>query len=219
PAGLARSKGLRLDFGYMRLHSGLEINGEESYVEPLGGLNVGIVAPGQFGKFRFAFGLGLLLNDQRMSRTRTAIADRPRWELYDTRMHKVFLATNLAIRPVDWLILGGGITFQAPSELTLTLEGDAGLFPAAARVEHMFTGDLQSIRYPQVGIQIVPPGGFSFGLTYRGKFLLENTVRAKADVDLPILTDVDLGLLLDLVSVSRSHYGPQQVSAGAAYRL
>src|SRR5690606_15896103 len=85
PAGLARSQGLRLDFGYVRLHSDLSINGEDSNVEPLGAIQVGLVAPGQFGKFRFAFGLALLLNDQRMSRTRTAIADRPRWELYDTR--------------------------------------------------------------------------------------------------------------------------------------
>jgi long-chain fatty acid transport protein len=218
PAGLARGDSLRIDVGYVRLHSNFEINGEDSGVEPLGALNVGIVAPGQFGKLRFAFGLGLLLNDQRMSRTRSAITNRPRWELYDTRMHKVFLATNLAIRPVDWLIIGGGITFQAPSELTLQLEGSTIPFvPTSTRVEHMFTGDLTSIRYPQVGIQIVPHGGFSFGVTYRGEFLLENTVNAKADVDLPFSPDVDLGLLLDLTSVSRAHFGPQQLSMGAAY--
>lgn len=215
PAGLARSQGLRLDFGYVRLHSDLSINGEDSNVEPLGAIQVGLVAPGQFGKFRFAFGLALLLNDQRMSRTRTAIADRPRWELYDTRMHKVFLATNLAIRPFDWLVLGGGITFQAPSDLALRLEGTAGLLPSAARAEHMFTGDLKSIRYPQVGLQLLPHERLSIGLSYRGKFLLQNTVRADADVGLAGFAD--LGLVLDLLSVSRSHYGPHQVTAGFAY--
>jgi long-chain fatty acid transport protein len=214
PAGLVRGDGIRLDFGYVRLNSDFSMNGADSYVEPLGALNVGLVAPGQFGNFKFAFGIGLLLNDQRMSRTRSAITSRPRWELYDTRMHKVFLATNLAIRPFDWLLIGGGITFQAPSELTLQLEGSTIPF-GPTRAEHMFTGDLTSIRYPQVGIQIVPPGGFSFGATYRGKFLLENTVRAVADVEIPIITDLELAL--DLTSISRAHYGPNQVSVGVAY--
>src|SRR5690554_2296809 len=185
PAGLARGDGLRVDIGYLRLHSGLSINGVDSNIEPVGALNVGIVAPGRFGNFRFAFGLGLLLNDQRMSRTRSAILNRPRWELYDTRPHKVFLTTNLAIRPVDWLIIGGGITFQAPSELTLQLDGGADIVdPSGARAEHMFTGDLMSIRYPQAGLQILPTDDLSFAFTYRGSFLPHNTLRAKADIDI-----------------------------------
>lgn len=216
PAGLARGDGLRVDIGYLRLHSGLSINGVDSNIEPVGALNVGIVAPGKFGNFRFAFGLGLLLNDQRMSRTRSAILNRPRWELYDTRPHKVFLTTNLAIRPVDWLIIGGGITFQAPSELTLQLDGGADIVdPSGARAEHMFTGDLMSIRYPQAGLQILATDYLSFGFTYRGSFLLHNTLRAKADIDILNLSDV--ALLLDLMSLSRTTYGPQQISFGGAF--
>ncbi|NLE49531.1 MAG: hypothetical protein GX614_14125 [Sandaracinaceae bacterium] len=216
PAGLARGESLRIDLGYLRLHSGLSINGVDSNIEPVGALNVGIVAPGRFGNFRFAFGVSLLLNDQRMSRTRSAILNRPRWELYDTRPHKVFLTTNLAIRPLDWLILGGGITFQAPSELTLQLDGGADIVdPSGARAEHMFTGDLMSIRYPQAGIQILAGKCLSFGVTYRGSFLLQNTLRAKADID--ILNLADVALLLDLISLSRTTYGPQQVAIGAAF--
>lgn len=41
PAGLARGESLRIDLGYLRLHSGLSINGVDSNIEPVGALNVG----------------------------------------------------------------------------------------------------------------------------------------------------------------------------------
>ena len=108
PAGIVRGPGLRLSVSYVSVSSLLEINGNDSDVERMSGLTIGIVAPLQIGDFRFGFGLGVHLPDQRLSRTRSTIQTRPRWERYDTRPHKVFLSTNIAFRPIDWLLIGVG---------------------------------------------------------------------------------------------------------------
>ncbi len=220
PAGLARAEGLQVTYGYLRLHSMLEINGASSDVEPVGVSDIGLVVPAQFGDFRFAFGLGVMLNDDRLSRTRSAIFERPRWEMYDTRPHKVFLSANLAIRPVDWLYIGAGMVFQAPSELVLGLRGTAELSQPEQfeRLEHGFTGDLTSIRYPHVGVQVDPHESFSFGVSYRGEFTLGSDLRAIADASVTLLGAEVTPLLLDLHSVSVSTFGPQQVVLSTSAR-
>lgn len=219
PAGLARSGSLRLGVGYFSTENRLSINGSDSDVERISGLNVTVLAPATFGNFRFAFGLGLHLPDQRLSRTRSSLVDRPRWELYDTRPHKVYLTTSLAIRPVDWLTLGAGITFQSPSKLSLQIRGTADAINAEtrSRLEHEFEGDLVSIRYPSAGIQVVPNDWLSFGLVYRASFELKNTIQAGVDGNLTGFGDpIPIGFTL--VSTSVSTFGPQQVVLAAAYR-
>tara|TARA_B100001750_G_scaffold242263_1_gene255350 strand:+ start:223 stop:1575 length:1353 start_codon:yes stop_codon:yes gene_type:complete len=218
PAGLVRSGQLRLSIGYMDVHHFLELNGQRSDVERHGALIVGLVAPVNLGDARFAFGLGLHLPDQRLARTRSAVVDRPRWEMYDTRPGRIYLATNLAFSPVSWLTLGVGITFQAPSELTLDIRGDADAFmpDTQSRLEHQFRGDLTSIRYPQAGLQIRPHEMISIGLAYRGSFELRNTIIALADAN---ITGVGEPIPLDfsLVAITTSMYGPQQASLGFAF--
>ena len=220
PAGLSGAEGVRLSIGYLSAHSFLQINGNRSSVERLGGSNVGIVAPGKFGKVRFAFGLGLHLNDQRLARTRSAATDRPRWEMFDTRPHRVWLATNLAVAPTPWLRIGAGITFQSPSDLTLDLRGTLDLFNAErdSRIEHQFKGDLTSIRYPQAGIQVRVHERLWLGVTYRGSFELKNLLSASALAEIAGLGDpIPLTFLLDTISVSM--FGPQTVVLSAAFNL
>lgn len=217
PAGLVRAGNLRLGVGYLSTENRLSINGVDSDVERISGLNVTIVAPATFGQFRFAFGLALHLPDQRLSRTRSSLVDRPRWELYDTRPHKVYMTTSLGIRVVEWLTLGAGITFQSPTELSLNIRGTADLLDAErdSRLEHEFKGDLVSIRYPSAGLQIIPNDWLSFGLTYRASFELKNTIRAGVDGDLTGLGEIPIDF--GLVSTSVSTFGPQQLVLGVAY--
>ena len=218
PAGLVRSGELRLSVGYVDVHPFLSINDERSAVDRHGALLVGLVAPVTVGNARFAFGLGLHLPDQRLARTRSAVVTRPRWEMYDTRPGRIYLATNLAFSPAPWLTLGVGITFQAPSELTLDIRGNAAYFNAErlSRLEHQFKGDLTSIRYPQAGIQVRPHEMVSIGLAYRGSFELKNTIIALADANITGIGD-PIPLDFSLVSATTSMYGPQQASLGIAF--
>lgn len=216
PAGLAASEGVQLSVGYVNLHPFLEIDGERSSVERFGTLEVGMVAPVKVGNVVTAFGLGLMLPDQRLARTRSTIVTRPRWEMYDTRSQRIFLAANLAIRPVEWLTIGAGIAFQAPSELTLDIRGDLALDDpeANSRLEHQFKGDLTSIRYPAAGFQIEATDWLSFGLSYRGQYTLANRIVALADVR--VMRIATLEFLLDTYSTSL--FGPQQASLSFAFR-
>lgn len=219
PAGLVRSGELRLTVGYLNVNHFLNINDERSSVERHGAMLVGLVAPATFGDARVAFGLALHLPDQRIARTRSAVVTRPRWEMYDTRPGRIYLATNIAVSPVPWLTLGAGITFQSPSELTLDIRGDVNaLSPdSRSRLEHQFKGDLTSIRYPQAGIQIHPHEMFSFGLTYRGSFELRNRIIALADANITGIGSDPIPLAFSLDADTTSMYGPQQVSVGAVF--
>ena len=213
PGGLARSNGPRFSLGYMSLHPSLSINDSQSDVERFGALQVGFIAPVHVAKVNVAFGLGLILPDQRIARTRSVVVGRPRWELYDTRAHRLFLAANLSIRPVEWLSFGAGIAFQAPSRMTLDIRGDLSVrFPEdGSRLRHQFEGDLTTIRYPQAGIQLKLHQRFALGLAYRGEYTLRNTIVATADVGVTIAR-----LDFDLLTASTSLFGPQQLSLSAA---
>ncbi|MBX3250163.1 MAG: outer membrane protein transport protein [Myxococcales bacterium] len=214
PAGLAAAEGIQLSIGYLSLSPFLDVNGERSNVERFGSLEVGMIAPVKLGDVTVAFGLALMLPDQRLARTRSTILNRPRWEMYDTRSQRLFLAANLAIRPVRWLTIGAGIAFQAPSELTLDIRGDLALAnpEANSRLEHQFKGDLTSIRYPAVGFQIRPNDWVSFGMTYRGQYELANRIIALADVRVARIADLTFGL----DTLSTSLFGPQQIATSFA---
>jgi long-chain fatty acid transport protein len=218
PAGIVRGPGLRLSLSYVSVNSALEINGNDSNVERMSGVTIGIVAPLQIGDFRFGFGLGVHLPDQRLSRTRSTIQTRPRWERYDTRPHKVYLSTNIAFRPIDWLLIGAGITFQSPSDLQLVIDGDANLFFVNnTRLRHQFQGDLTSARYPQVGTQIIASDSLSFGISWRGSLNLRNLLSATVDGNV-VVGNVSAPLDFSLVSDSVSTYMPQQLTLGVAAR-
>lgn len=218
PAGLARGSELRIAVGYNRIHSNLQIAGTDSGLDPVAGTNFGIVAPIPLGRTRLAFGIAAHLPDQRISRTRSVLLDHPRWELYDTRPHKIFLSTSVAFQPVSWLRFGGGITFQSPSSLALNLRGTADFFmPAASALEHEFRGNLLSIRYPHAGIQVDPNEHVSFGFTYRGRLRVVTRLTAIVDGDITGFTDpipVDFSLL----NVGVSTFFPQEIVLSAAVR-
>ncbi|MDH5491184.1 MAG: outer membrane protein transport protein [Myxococcales bacterium] len=219
PAGLARAEGLTLGLGYFSLHSRLSIEGSDSEVERIGGLELGVAAPASFGWLKIAFGLGLQLPDQRLSRTRSAVPERPRWEMYDTRPHRVFLAANLGLRLFDWLYLGGGIIFQSPSQMYVEIRGDADIVSPERRthLEHQFKGDLISQRYPIFGAQLRASDWLSVGLTYRGSVTLDNGVQAIIDGHFTGLGD-PIPVDFYLQSLALGLFAPQQLALGIALR-
>lgn len=237
PAGLVRSDELRLSVGYFLSDLSMEINGVDSELETVRGVVFGLVAPGKIGDVEFAFGLGGHLNDHLLSRTLGRPPDETRWLLHDNRPHRIFLATTLAVRPVDWLLLGGGIAFQSRSSSQLGIRGDiavdagsmlngepSGIDPEAeSRLEHSLQSELTTIRYPQVGIQIVPIPELSFGLAYRGEFELRVNLEAEVDSTLDARVvrgspGVPIPAYFELVSDSINAFQPQQVAFGTSYK-
>jgi long-chain fatty acid transport protein len=180
PAGIVRGDRVALEFGYFRTIGEFEINGYDSGIDSVSGLLVGAAIPGEIGPLRFAFGVGLHLPDGRVSRSRTLPREQPRWEFYDNRPHRAYIAANVAIRPLDWLLIGGGIGFQARSANELTLRGELhALAPETSTfLEHEANVSLRTLRFPIAGIQILPHERVSIGLAYRGQIGILNDLDA-----------------------------------------
>ncbi|MEZ4329132.1 MAG: outer membrane protein transport protein [Polyangiales bacterium] len=218
PAGLVGSPGLRLSLSYASLSSDLHINDVNSHVERISGLNLGIVAPAAIGSVRLAFGLAVHLPDQRINRTRSSLPSRPFWTLYDSRPHKVYLATNLALQLVPWLNVGVGVTFQSASTMELDIVGDINfLRTSQTRLTHQLQGDLLSSRAFQAGAQVRPLDWLSIGLTWRGALALRDQLTARVEGGLTGLGPA-FPVSFELVSRSVGAYIPQQLVVGVAAR-
>jgi long-chain fatty acid transport protein len=219
PAGLARAPGFRIQTAWFGALHELRINGLDSNVDPASGGILGFSVPGQIDDFRFAFGLALHLPDNRVSRTRTLPRAQPRWELYDNRPQRTYLATHVAIQPVEWLSLGGGIGFLSRSDFRVDLRGTLDLVApeTGARLEHEFSGQLFTIRFPQLGAQVQPIEELCFGVVYRGQYALQNTLVTEV---LATITAGDLAIpgTFFLLSESVNAFIPQQLSFGASAR-
>ena len=226
PAGLARGEHVRVAVGWFGAHHELQIDDFDSNVDPVHGITAGLVVPGNIDGFRFAFGVGVHLNDDRISRTRSLPRARPRWEFYDNRPHRTYLAAHLAIRPWDWLLIGGGISFLSYSRNVLSIRGYIDVLrpDVGSRVEHEVAADLTTIRYPQVGIQIVPIPELSFGVVYRGEFALSSSLEAEVGTPGDMSTtrllvgDIAIPGYFNLVSESVNAFVPQQLSVGASWQ-
>lgn len=214
PANLARSRALEIGVGYFRASHYLEINGNDTGVDPVKGFNGGLVAPGSLFKIPFAFGLAVHLPDDRISRVRALRQEQPRWELYDNRNQRLWLAANLAIEPFDWLWIGGGLSFMSSTRGRLDIGGRANVFqPDSSQLRHEVDADLTAIRYPQAGLRVQPLDKLALALAYRGEFQLGLDLTAHLEGDISGLTTA----LYDLHTVSVNNFLPQQVVLGAAY--
>lgn len=227
PAGVVRSEHLRIQLGWFGAVHDLYLNEYSSGVDPVHGVVLGLNVPGNIDGFRFAFGLGVHLNDQRVSRTRTLPRTRPRWELYDNRPHRTYLATHVAIEPIEWLRIGGGISFLSYSANQLRIRGTLDfLQPQRAQLEHELSGELITIRYPQVGIQVGPFEGLDFGITYRGEFALDNQLIAEVGntdgdpLNAAIIEAIgfEIPAYFFLLSQSVNAYVPHQISFAASWQ-
>jgi long-chain fatty acid transport protein len=230
PAGLVRGSALRIGLGWYGAIHDLRVDGASSNVDPLHGAVMGLVVPGHFGDFRFAFGLAVHLPDDAVSRTRSLPHAQPRWELYDNRGHRTYLAAHLAIRPWDWLLIGGGISFLSMSSNALTIRGDLDVRNAmSSHLDSSLAANLTTIRYPQLGIQIIPMPELSFGLVYRGQFALDNTLTAEVGCSTTMPGCSHDAMLhynafafrgyFDLFTESVNAYVPQQISLGGSWSI
>lgn len=216
PAALARSRGLEIGLGYFRAEHSLEINGRDNAVDPVKGLNGGFVAPGTLLGIPFAFGVAVHLPDDRISRVRALRQEQPRWELYDNRNQRLFLAANLAIEPTPWLWIGGGLSFMSSTTGRLDITGGANVFrPDDSRLRHEVDADLTAIRYPQAGVRVALGKDVALAAVYRGQFQLGLDLSARLLGDVSGLTTA----LYELRTSSVNNFLPQQVVLGGSWAV
>ncbi len=223
PAGLVRGDELRIDVGWFYADSDLSLSGEDTNVDPVHGLVAGIAAPGRAFGVPIAFGLGLHLPDDRVSRVRSIRQQQPRWEMYDNRNQRLYLAANLAIEPLPGLAIGGGLAFMSSTKGTLDVSGEV-VFPAAdeSELRHRVDADLTAVRYPQAGVRWAPRDWIELGVVYRGEFQLdldilaslEGSVATERGCDESACAVADGVLILETHSVNA--FLPQQVAGGVA---
>lgn len=216
PAALARSRGLELAIGYFRADHTLEMNGRDNGVDPVKGINGGLVAPGRLFGIPFAFGIAVHLPDDRLSRVRALRQEQPRWELYDNRNQRLFFAANVAIEPVPWLQIGGGLSFMSSTRGKLDITGSANVLrPDDSQLRHEVDADLTAIRYPEAGIRIVPSDRVALAAVYRGEFQLGLDLGAHLKGDIAGLTTA----LYELETHSVNNFLPQQAVFGGSWLL
>lgn len=220
PSGLALARGTDISIGYVRVNHSLQMNGSDSEVDPVRGLVGGIVAPGSIGFLPFAFGIATHLSDERLSRARTMKMEEPRWVFYDNRTQLLYISADLAIRPFDWLAVGGGVTFLAATRGGFGITGTAVL-PAGDRTEydsqlrHEVDADLTSVRYPTFGITVRPSDLFDIGLVYRGEAKVELAIDAQLEGEIDA-TLLRVPARYTLVSHTANIFIPRQVVLGTS---
>lgn len=216
PAALARSRGLELGFGYFRAAHSLAMNGQDNHVDPVKGVNGGLVAPGELLGVPFAFGIAVHLPDDRISRVRALRQEQPRWELYDNRNQRLYLAANLAIQPLPWLWLGGGLSFMSSTRGRLDITGGANLFrPDDSKLRHEVDADLTAVRYPQAGVRVALGPRAALAAVYRGEFKLALDLSTHLAGDLSGLTTARY----ELETHSINNFLPRQVTIGGAWAV
>lgn len=215
PAALARSRGFELSIGYFRADHSLEIDGRDTGVDPVKGLNGGIVVPGTLFRIPLAFGIGVHLPDDRLSRVRALRQEQPRWELYDNRNQRLFLAACVAISPVPWLQIGGGLSFMSSTRGRLDITGRANVFrPDDSELRHEVDADLTAIRYPHVGVRAELSKEVALAAVYRGEFQLGLDLSARLAGN---ISDLTTALFL-LETSSVNNFLPQQVVLGGEWK-
>jgi long-chain fatty acid transport protein len=220
PANLAQVRKLDLTVGYFSATHHLQTNGHDNDVDPVRGLVGGFVAPGKIFGFPFAFGIAVHLPDDRLSRVRALRQEQVRWELYDNRNQRLYLAANLAVTPFDWLELGGGISFMSSTTGRLDITGQANILtPIQSQLRHEVEASLGAIRYPQFGARLKLHPSLALAVVYRGQFQLNLDISAR------LLGDISLGTgsalttaFYGLRAQSVDAFLPQQVVLGSSWR-
>ncbi len=218
PAGIVDAEGVRIGVGYYWAENNLRINGQDSGVKASHGVNFGLAASGNFFGLPIGLGIATHIPDEGLSRLTALKQEVPRWELYDNRSSVIFLAANLAIRPVEWLELGGGLAFLAATRGRFEITGTADLLhPYDSKLRHEVDVDLTSVRYPQVGALVHLGELVSMGLVYRGQTNLDLQLDGKIDATIDA-AGIPVPLAYELFARTLQAFLPQQVVLGASYR-
>jgi long-chain fatty acid transport protein len=218
PAALVGARGPSLSIGYVYAWNHLSMNGQDSGVANVHGVVGGLALPGKLFGVPFAFGVGLYLPDAGLSQVTALHQETPRWALYDERASIVYIAANLAVRPVSWLEVGGGVGFLAATRGTFTITGTADLQNNySSQLRHEVNADLQAVRYPQVGARFKVPGFGYLAAVYRGQTSIQLQLNAYLQ---GTISDIGISapLVYTLTTSTVDAFLPQQVVLGTSFQ-
>jgi len=222
PALLATFDDIHIDLGYQYARPSLLVNDLDLHVNSSRGLAAALTVPGRVGSKRVAFGGGLFLPDERISRVRTPAAEQPRFQYYDNRPQRLVLAANLGVELTGRLFVGAGISYMSSTKGNVFLQGRVG-FPNAEDSDMVMAidVDLRTIRYAQAGALFRATPWLDLGFSYRGGFVLvlDQGFVIEGDVGSAGQPPVVEDGYFKLQTISQDLFQPAQYTAGLSARL
>jgi hypothetical protein len=217
-AGLAEAPGIEVSAGYFHVGQHLQVGGADNGVDDVQGLVAGVVAPGKIFGIPFAFGVGLHLPDDGISFIKARRQGVPRWELYDTRQKLLYLEASVAVRPFDFVEVGGGLAYLSATHGRFGIRGTAdAVSPFESKLEHEVDADLTAVRFPFAGLRLIWEGWGALGVTYRGQSNLELELDALLEGVVDV-AGIQVPLLYSLEARTISAFTPQQVVVGVSFQ-
>ena len=218
PAGIVDDEGIRIGVGYFWAENNLRINDQDSGVKSSHGVTFGLAASGKIFGFPIGLGIATHIPDEGLSRLTALRQEIPRWELYDNRSSVIYLAANLAIRPWEFLEIGGGMSFLAATRGRFEITGAADLLqPYDSKLRHEVDVDLTSVRYPQAGVLVHLAKAASLALVYRGQTNLDLQLDGTIDATINAV-GFEVPLAYELQARTVQAFLPQQLVVGASWK-
>ncbi|HIA01893.1 MAG TPA: hypothetical protein EYN66_08280 [Myxococcales bacterium] len=218
PAALTRNSRFQLDTGYLVTQTQLRLNDQDLGVDEGGGMQAGVAIPGRIGKVNLAFGMGFFIPQTRLSRVRALPQHQPRFVMYDNRPQRLFVSVNLAVQPLPWLHIGGGINFLVHTRGTVHLEGLIFLDEVArSTLPTSVAVDFTTVRYPSFGVLITPNETWAIGMSFRDQVSVELDLGAEVSGAL-VLGNLLIPGAFQLSSLNHNLFSPRQLWLGATYR-
>ena len=224
PAGLASQEGLRLELGYAFHQPLMRINGADVGVDPSKGLQGGVVLCGPLAGRKFGASVGLYLPDGVVSRIRALPENQPRFVMVDNRPQRLVITTSVALELFEDFFVGGGVTFLANTRGVVDITGDVAFFDAEnTELRSALDVELNSVRYPTIGVSYRPGKHWRFGLTWREEFVLSMDMNVRVSGD--IINDENLDEREVVVpdasflmhALNSNLFSPRQLALGVAY--
>jgi long-chain fatty acid transport protein len=214
PSGLARSSAFQLTLGYEHATPKLELNGRPDEIEDMSAFTGGLVVPGTLAGLPVAFGLAAHVPRKHLSRVVSLRADEPRYIFFDNRPQQLHLSLGVAVRPASWLTVGAGLGFLAGTHGGFSIEGTA-VQPLAGRSEydsqlrHEIDAELQSVRYPILGVTALLSKSTSVAAVYRGQARVQLQLEASLQGTLDY-TLLQIPAYYQVLSTTVSSFIPRQ---------
>jgi long-chain fatty acid transport protein len=223
PSGLVLAPRSELTLSYSATDFALDTDGRSANVPALHTLSGSLLGRGTVLGMPAAFGLALALTNGHLSRVQTVTAAEPRWVLDDGLPELIDLGADIALRPVPWLELGGGVGFLAATQGGFDVRGSALLADGQgseydSQLQHSVDANLVSVRYPTLGVTATPLMNWAFSLAYRGEAELDQQITGT------LAGTIDAGILEFPVryrfeSQSVIAFQPREAVLGASFHL
>jgi long-chain fatty acid transport protein len=186
PATLVHAADTELSLGTSVTTYDFSIDGEDTSLPAVPTFDFGAVVPGSVLTVPVAFGLSFSLPDGRFSKLHNADPTAAYYPLDDSGPRLLDLGMALAIRPLPWLSLGGGVGFLAAAQGGFRVEGtavaaDGSGSEYASDLRHSVDADLVSVRYPLFGATVTATKALVLGVAYRGSATIEQRVAGELD--------------------------------------